>query len=297
MTAPRRIIPAATYLVTRRCTQRQLLLTPSKLTNSVFGYVLAVAADRYGVMLHACVVMSNHYHLVLTDPRGQLPLFSQFLDSLVARAMNASYGRWETFWAPSSYSAVTLASPEDILDKAAYVLANPAASGLVASGKQWPGVWSDPELIGRDGLTFERPDHFFDRNGSMPKTATLVFSPPPGFTAEEFRVELSKRLAALEFEAASTLAPERRTFMGARRVLAQKHTDFPASGEPRRGLNPRIAGRDKLKRIEALQRLKTFLDDYRVALATLRKGITDATFPYGTYQLRVQLGVSCAPAG
>ena len=131
MTAPRRILPGATYLVTRRCSQRQLLLRPSKLTNQLVGYLLAVAARRYGVQIHAFCVMSNHLHLVLTDPAARLPAFSQYFASLVARSVNAALGRWESFWAPASYSAVSLQTPTDVIEKAAYVLANPVAAGLV----------------------------------------------------------------------------------------------------------------------------------------------------------------------
>ena len=94
MTAPRQVLQGTTYLVTRRCTQRQLLLKPSKVTNAVFGYLLAVAARRYGVEVHAYCVLSNHYHLVVTDPQARLPAFQQFLDALVARAVNAHLGRW-----------------------------------------------------------------------------------------------------------------------------------------------------------------------------------------------------------
>jgi REP element-mobilizing transposase RayT len=62
MTAPRQLLPGTTYLVTRRCLQRQFLLRPSKLTNQVFGFLLAIAARRFDVDLHACCVMSNHFH-------------------------------------------------------------------------------------------------------------------------------------------------------------------------------------------------------------------------------------------
>jgi len=34
--APRQIVPGSTYLVTRRCSQRQFLLLPSKTVNRVF---------------------------------------------------------------------------------------------------------------------------------------------------------------------------------------------------------------------------------------------------------------------
>jgi hypothetical protein len=53
MTAPRQVLPGTTYLITRRCSQRQFLLRPSDVTNSIFLYVLALAAKRFGVEVHA----------------------------------------------------------------------------------------------------------------------------------------------------------------------------------------------------------------------------------------------------
>ena len=41
---------------------------------------------------------------------------------------------------------------------------------------------------------------------------------------------------------------------------AKKPTARPAPGDPRRSLNPRVASRDKWKRIEALGRLVEFLN-------------------------------------
>ena len=59
MTAPRQILLETTYLVTRRCTQRQFLLRPSKATNDVFLYLLAIAAQRFDIQVHAFCVLSN----------------------------------------------------------------------------------------------------------------------------------------------------------------------------------------------------------------------------------------------
>lgn len=291
------MIAGKAYLVTRRTAQRQFLLKPSQLTTNTFGYVLAVAAAKYRILVHVIAVLSNHYHLVITDPRAELPAFLQYLDSLVARAMNASYGRWESFWAPGSFSGVVLAGSEDVVEKCAYALANPVAAGLSASGCEWPGLWSPPEAVGTTWRTFQRPDHFFSANGGMPQRAALELAPPPGFEVGAFRALLAARLVEKESEAAQALARDGRRFMGAPRVLAQKHTDHPAPGAPRRKLNPRVAARDKWKRIEAIGRLKSFLAEYRVALAVLRAGIEGAVFPDGTYQLRVLFGVTCAGAG
>jgi REP element-mobilizing transposase RayT len=297
MTAPRQVLAGAIYLVTRRCTQRQFLLRPSAITNGVFLYVLALAARRFGVRVHAFCVLSNHYHLVVTDPHAQLPAFSQYLDSLVARALNASLGRWEAFWAPASYSAVALSSPTDVADKAAYVLANPAAAGLVRRGREWPGLWSAPESIGGGPLRAIRPATFFRGDGYLPERVELELTAPPGFqSAEEFRDQVASALAALEERARRDREAEGRGVVGVARVLAQKPTARPASGEPRRALNPRIAARDKWKRIEALSRLVEFLVDYREAWRARRAGATGVLFPAGTYLMRVAHGAACVAA-
>jgi putative transposase len=295
VTAPRRVVPGTTYLVSRRCTQREFLLKPSALTNLIFKFVLAVAAARYGVLIHAVCVMSNHVHLVLTDPGANLPDFSRLLDGVVAKALNALHGRWENFWAPSSYSAVALADPADIVEKVAYTLANPALADLVERGKQWPGVWSDPRFIGEPGERLERPGHYFALDGSMPETAKLVFSAPPGFaSAEAFRALVVARVKELEQQAAAERKASGVAVLGVRRVLAQRHTDRPAPGEPRRGLNPRIAAQDKWKRIELLGQLVDFLEAHREALLRYCRGERRVVFPHGTYLMRVRFGAACA---
>lgn len=284
--------------MTRRCAQREFLLRPSPLTNEIFLYVLAVAAQKFGILLHVFCVLSNHFHAVLTDPDARLPAFEQFLDSLVARALNASLGRSEAFWAQSSYSAVTLLEPEDIVEKAAYVLANPVAAGLVRTGREWPGLWSSPEHVGAGAIRVRRPDFFFRADGPLPEFVELELTEPPGFASpEEFREELLERLAAHERRAVVDLASKGCQFMGARRVLAQKPTSRPTTREPLRGLKPRIAGRDKWKRIEAIGRLREFLRAYRAAWSAMRQGVRDVVFPAGTYWLRVAHGVACAETG
>jgi REP element-mobilizing transposase RayT len=294
MTAPRQVVPGTTYLVTRRCTQRQFLLKPSRAVNEVFLYVLALAAERYQIRIHAYCVLSNHAHLVVSDPRAQLPAFLQFLDGIVAKALNAFHGRCENFWAPDTYSAVKLAETGDILNKVAYVLANPVAAGLVPHGREWPGLWSAPELIGT-AIEVRRPDFFFSRKGTLPEKVTLRISRPPGFpSTEAFRRDLTASLDHREQRAARK---HRGRFLGVARVLAQDPMSRPRAAEPRRGLNPRIAAYDKWKRVELLQRLVAFLRAYDKAWIAMRAGRLGVVFPYGTYHLRVQHDVPCVGFG
>jgi REP element-mobilizing transposase RayT len=297
MTAPRQVLPGTTYLVTRRCLHRRFLLRPSRLINDTVGYLLALAARRYGIQVHVFCIMSNHLHLVVTDPDARLPAFSQFFDSLVARAVNAALGRWETFWAPGSYSAVALASTVDIVSKSAYVLANPVTAGLVRRARKWPGLWSNPSSASPRLLEFSRPRHFFRDRGNLPERVDLELVPPPRFSAAEFWEQLELRLAETEAAARATAAATGRGFVGEARVLKVRPSAGPDTRERRRGLKPRVACRDKWKRIEALERLAAFVVAYRSALRAWRSGRAGVIFPAGTYLVRVTHGVACAAAG
>jgi REP element-mobilizing transposase RayT len=298
MTAPRQVLAGTTYLVTRRCAQREFLLRPSPVVNGLFQYLLAVVATRYNVLVHGFCVLSNHVHLLVTDVEARLPDFQRDLNALMARAMNVALGRSEGFWSSAgSYSAVTLLASRDILEKAVYVLANPVEAGLVRTGREWPGSWSAPEHIGAERFILDRPKGFFRENGPLPATAELRLTAPPGFESREaFREELVAALAAREQEIQAARAAEGRGFLGTRRILAQSPTARPVKKEEHGGLNPRVAGRDKWKRIEALHRLLAFRDAYRVALAKWRTRAVDALFPQGTYLMRVLHGVPCAAA-
>ena len=295
MTVPRQVLPGTTYLVTRRCSERRFFLRPSKKTNDIFRYVLAVAASRFDIKIHAYCVLSNHFHMVVTDPDARLPDFHRYLDALVARATNCALGRWESFWDRDSYSAVRLETDASVLEKIVYVLANPVAAGLVRRGKEWPGTWSDPARIGGEAVTVERPKGFFREAGPMPASAELRLHRPPGFEADaSFVRTVNDALRTAEDDAAAELGRNGRSFLGVARVLAQNPNARPAPGEPRRALNPRVACRNKWKRIEVLLRLAEFGRAYREARDAWRAGLRDVLFPHGTWLMRVQHSVPCA---
>jgi REP element-mobilizing transposase RayT len=285
-------------MITRRCSERRNFLRPSDDTNALIPYVLAVAAERHGIRLHGFTFMSNHCHIALTDPLAELPAFDQYVNGIIARAMNHRLRRTEAFWAPGSYNEVVLVNPEDAFDKLAYILANPVSAGLVPRAAEWPGVWTPPELIGAGPMTVKRPDWYFRDDGPMPETATLELFLPTCFDSpEHFRVQLAAELAQREEGAAQRMARERRSFMGAARVLAEDPFSGPRTTEPRLKLKPRIGCLDPVMRLEAIARLRTFLAAHRAAWLAFAAGLREFVFPYGTYEMRVAYGVRCeAPA-
>ena len=160
MAQPRRVVPGTRYMITRRCYQRTFRLRPSEATNQTYLYSLAWAAAKTGVIIHAACVMSNHHHIVLTDVRGTLPDFLRELHRTVAKALNAAQGEWENLWSAESYHALELGADEDVIDKVAYVAANPTEAGLVETPEEWPGVMLLPDTEVRT-LEIKRPPKYF----------------------------------------------------------------------------------------------------------------------------------------
>ena len=64
---PRPVLPRQFYLITRRCTQRQLLLRHDRETNNAFTYCLIVAALRCGIDVLLPCAMSNHHHTMIGE--------------------------------------------------------------------------------------------------------------------------------------------------------------------------------------------------------------------------------------
>ena len=296
MTVPRRVLSRTTYLVTRRCSQRLFFLAPSRAINEAFLYCLAFGAQRFDIRVHAFCVLSNHFHLVLTDPLAQLPAFMQWLNGTLARCLNSHYGRWENFWAPGSYSRVELVGDEDVLAKMVYTLVNPVASGLVSSGAQWPGLRSSTLTKGRSTIAAKKPGFFFRKEDGLPDEVELVVERPPVFLDlddKRFGELLDRAVQTREETIRAKFQEKGHAFLGRKAVLRQSSSGSPVSREPRRGMNPQVASRDKWKRIETLQTLKQFVLEYREALKKFSAGIRDAIFPTGTYWMRIRYGVRC----
>jgi hypothetical protein len=184
-------------MVTRRCTQRQLLLRPDLETTNAFIYCLALAAKGANMGVVAFLAHSNHHHTIVVDTDGRMPEFLERFHKLVAKHQNALRGRWENFWASEATSVVELDEADDILAKMTYVLTNPVKDKIVSRADQWPGATSRRANLEGGGLDARRPHRFFRKDGELPERVTLSCVRPPGFehlAAREWRSLLDGRI-------------------------------------------------------------------------------------------------------
>ncbi|WP_437893145.1 transposase [Sorangium sp. So ce124] len=303
MSHPREISPGATYMITRRVLRRHLLLRPDAAITQLLVYALAVSAGRFGIEVHAFCAMSTHLHLVVTDVNGVLPRFLQFFHRIVALGTKVLRA-WEgPVWDHEATSVVRLLTRAAVVEKIAYVLANPVAAGLVRHACEWPGAKVDVSELGCGVLRAARPVAYLDpENPQWPEEVTLPIALPPAVekdSIDDFRHSVAASLREHEAQAHAALQQQGRRFLGAERVSKispyERVTSFEALGER----NPTFAvGREQgdARRIAGAA-VRAFRASYRGALERWRAGVRSVVFPAGTWWMRTFHGASVTAFG
>lgn len=291
MTQPRLIEPGSVYLVTRRTVLRFHLFAPDPRMRRIFLYSLAVASERYGILVHGVVLMSTHEHLVVSDPEGRLPDFLQYFHRLVALGTK-QLRDWEgSVWDHEPTSVVELRTPQAVVESLGYLIANPTAAGLVPNAKDWPGVTTRPADLGTAVWRIERPEHYFRADDAkwrrhvelrlvMPRAAREL-----GVGDDELRAMVAHEVAQLEQAARAKAKESGVAFLGADRCAKLSPFRRARSEEPARSRNPCFAvGRGNREALlEAARRLRAFRVAYRFVFERWRTGLRDLSFPAGTW--------------
>ena len=294
MSLPRCILPNTTYLVTRRCIGRRFLLRPDPTMNSIFAYCLARAAEKYGVELHAACVMSNHYHLILTDVRGVLPDFTAWLNRQLAMCVKRLRKWDEVVWEPNvACSAVELSGPSEVLDKVAYVLLNPVSAELVPTPESWPGLVTTMHTLRRGTRPTDRPGVWF-RSGA-PRRVTLTYTTPPIFAEhEQYLAALETLVSGRVNQLRTSMQQRGRRYLGRAGLRKTVVSDRPLKPKERFGRNPTFSALTRSRWLAAVKKLRAFRAAYREAYKAWRDGRWNVEFPLGTWWMVERVGVLVA---
>ena len=273
MTQPRFVFPGDTVLITRRTLHRHHLFRPDSAIRQLYLYTLAVCAKQFGILVHAVTLMSTHEHLIVTDTKGRFPLFLRELHRLVSLGTKVLRKWGGPTWDPEQTSVVRLLTDLAIVEKLAYVMANPVQTGLVRHARRWPGITVLPQELGRRTWTLNRPDLYFrPDNSQWPETAMLSLMLPPElaerYQLEEVREAVREELERLERRAHQEIRKRGWRFLGAGRVRRLSPYRRATSFELLRDRNPTFAVGRGQKRVffQAVAELRAFRRAYRDAL-------------------------------
>ncbi|MBN1506203.1 MAG: transposase [Sedimentisphaerales bacterium] len=120
----------ALYHVTARGNERRAIFLDDK-DRVRFVSKLAETAETYHLRLYAYVLMSNHYHLVVCTPRGNLSAAMQQFQSSYTTWFNCRHGRSGHLYG-GRYKARLVEGDEYLLSLTRYVHLNPVRVGSVS---------------------------------------------------------------------------------------------------------------------------------------------------------------------
>jgi putative transposase len=127
---PRFRLPGVPQHVIQRGNNRQTCFFGSKDYRLYLDW-LGQACDKYGCVVHAYVLMSNHVHLLVTPERpGAVGLVMQSLGRRYVRYVNNSYRRTGTLW-EGRYKASLVEDETYLLTCYRYIELNPVRARMV----------------------------------------------------------------------------------------------------------------------------------------------------------------------
>lgn len=293
---PHRYLPDECYHLTRRCRDGSFWINPSPKVNQALLYILFRCVNRYRMELHLFTYMPNHYHLIITDPHGELGNFLTALNSLSTKCLNDLFRREGYLWEPGACDKPYLAEPVDFRDAMAYVILNPVRAGLVERPQDWPGLNSGLEDLDGRLLTATIPSWYFNP-AKNPEQESVRLSIPKklledssaGEVLEELRelVEEEKRLIHQGMRARN------KKFLGARNILRRPREDRPRNASIKNRFRLSFICQNPERRKIEIEELRQFWKEYREAFEAFRKGDRDVVFPPGTFKMRRDAGVNC----
>ena len=136
---PRLTVPGYPHHIIQRGNNRQAIFS------SAADYLMLLAlleenSQKFGVALHAYVLMSNHFHLLATPITADgLPQMMQAVGRRYVRYFNDSQGRSGTLW-EGRYRSTLIETDRYLLACMAYIDLNPVRAGLVSNARDYP--WS-----------------------------------------------------------------------------------------------------------------------------------------------------------
>jgi putative transposase len=136
MARPLRILyEDAFYHVTARGNERKRIFL-SQSDYETFLRYLKEALQKYGAILHAFVLMPNHYHLIIQTPKANLNLLMHSLNSAYTTYFNLK-GKRVGHLFQGRYKALLVDADSYLLELSRYIHLNPVRAGISESPESY----------------------------------------------------------------------------------------------------------------------------------------------------------------
>lgn len=148
MARPLRIeYPGAFYHVTSRGNEQKDIFKSQKDREKFLSY-LESAAERYGAVIHAYCLLSNHYHILLETPAGNLSQIMRHINGAYTIYFNIKRKRAGHLF-QGRFKSILVEADEYAMELSRYIHLNPVRAGIVTRPEEFQ--WSSYRyFIGQD---------------------------------------------------------------------------------------------------------------------------------------------------
>ncbi len=150
MARPFRIeFPGALYHVTARGDRQEAIFEDDE-DRLIFLHILAEVVGRFNWLCHAYCLMTNHYHLLIETPNGNLSKGMRHLNGVYTQTTNRRHTRTGHLF-QGRFKGIIVDKDGYLLELARYVVLNPVRAGMVKQPGKWP--WSSYRAMSGDSPT------------------------------------------------------------------------------------------------------------------------------------------------
>lgn len=136
---PKRILfEGALYHITSRGNERRKIVQ-SDSDRRLFTRTLGDTVEEHGLILHAWVLMDNHYHLLLETPSPNLSTAMKYLNGVYTQKFNFIHRRVGHLF-QGRFKSILVDKSNYLLELCRYIVLNPVRAGMVDHPRKW--VWS-----------------------------------------------------------------------------------------------------------------------------------------------------------
>ncbi len=177
MTRPLRIeYSGAFYHITSRGNEKKNIFKNETDYKKLLSY-FETATERYKAVIHVYCIMSNHYHLLLETPFGNLSQIMRHINGSYTTCFNKKYQR-SGHLLQGRYRAIVVDKDEYAIELSRYIHLNPVRAGIVKKPEayRWSSYRDYTGWLFKDFILGYFKGNIYDEQKSMVSLLTNLLA-------------------------------------------------------------------------------------------------------------------------